>query len=80
MERQLNDNLLDTGLPLIREKSGKFKVREKSGNFVKSQGKLKNDEKSGKSQGISLLLPVRALFLCRTHQSGNFDRGKKWQP
>ena len=27
-----------TGLPLVREKSGKFKVREKSGNFEKSQG------------------------------------------
>ena len=28
------------GLPLVREKSGKFKVREKSGNFEKSQGIL----------------------------------------
>ena len=65
-----------TGLPLVREKSGKFKIREKSGNLVKSQGNWKII----KSQGISLLLPVRALFLCRTHQSGNFDRWKKWQP
>ena len=29
-----------TGLPLVREKSGKFKVREKSGNFRISQGNL----------------------------------------
>ena len=29
-----------TGLPLVREKSGKFKVREKSGNFVIGQGNL----------------------------------------
>ena len=28
-------------LPLVREKSGKFKVREKSGNFRICQGKLK---------------------------------------
>ena len=31
---------LHTGLPLVREKSGKFKVREKSGNFVIVQGNL----------------------------------------
>ena len=31
----------ETGLPLVREKSGKFKVREKSGNFEKSQGNLR---------------------------------------
>jgi hypothetical protein len=30
--------LWHSGLPLIREKSGKFKVREKSGNFVIGQG------------------------------------------
>ena len=29
-----------TGLPLVREKSGKFKVREKSGNFTICQGNL----------------------------------------
>ena len=29
-----------TGLPLVREKSGKFKVREKSGNFRICQGNL----------------------------------------
>ena len=29
-----------TGLPLVREKSGKFKVREKSGNSVLGQGIL----------------------------------------
>ena len=28
------------GLPLVREKSGKFKVRGKSGNFVIGQGNL----------------------------------------
>jgi hypothetical protein len=27
-----------SGLPLVREQSGKFKVREKSGNFVIGQG------------------------------------------
>ena len=37
-----------TGLPLVREKSGKFKVREKSGNFEESQGNLKYPMKSGK--------------------------------
>ena len=29
-----------TGLPLVREKSGKSKVREKSGNFQICQGNL----------------------------------------
>ena len=29
-----------TGLPLVREKSGKFKVGEKSGNFRICQGNL----------------------------------------
>ena len=29
---------INTGLPLVREKSGKFKVREMSGNFVIGQG------------------------------------------
>ena len=29
-----------TGLPVVREKSGKFKVREKSGNFVLGQGNV----------------------------------------
>ena len=29
-----------SGLPLVREKSGKFKVREKSGNFRICQGNL----------------------------------------
>ena len=37
-----------TGLPLVREKSGKFKVREKSGNFEKIQGNLEFWKKSGK--------------------------------
>ena len=36
------------GLPLVREKSGKFKVREKSGNFEIDQGILEICEKSGK--------------------------------
>ena len=36
-----------SGLPLVREKSGKFKVREKSGNFVIGQGSLEFWEKSG---------------------------------
>ena len=36
------------GLPLVREKSGKFKVREKSGNFEISPGILEICEKSGK--------------------------------
>ena len=30
-----------TGLPLVREKSGKFKFREKSRNFVLGQGNLR---------------------------------------
>ena len=38
----------NTGLPLVRERSGKFKVREKSGNFEKSQGNLEFWKKSGK--------------------------------
>ena len=37
-----------TGLPLVREKSGKFKVREKSGNFGIGQGNLTFCKKSGK--------------------------------
>ena len=36
------------GLLLIREKLGKFKVREKSGNFRSSQGILEHCRKSGK--------------------------------
>ena len=43
-------------VPTVREKSGKnkkkFKVREKSRNFVFGQGNLKFWQKSGKSQGI----------------------------
>ena len=39
---------LFTGLPLVREKSGKFKVREKSDSLEKSQGNLKFSKKSGK--------------------------------
>ena len=34
-------------VPLVREKSGTFKVREKSGNFVIGQGNLEFWEKSG---------------------------------
>ena len=44
----------NAGLPLVREKSGKFKVREKSGNFRICQGNLEFCWKSGKlkkSQG-----------------------------
>ena len=45
-------NILFSGLPLVREKSGKFKVREKLGNFRISQGNLWKVrdifEKSGK--------------------------------
>lgn len=41
-----------TGLPAVREKNLFFKVREKSGNSVKSQGKSLEMVKSGKSQGI----------------------------
>ena len=43
-----------SGLPLVREKSEKFKVREKSGNFRICQGNLEFCWKSGKfkkSQG-----------------------------
>ena len=37
-----------TGSPLVREKSGKFKVRENSGNFRICQGNLEFCRKSGK--------------------------------
>ena len=50
-----------SGLPAVREKSGKkifFKVREKSGNSVKSQGKTMDMGKSGKSQGILWWMPM----------------------
>ena len=40
------------GFPLVREKSGKKVVSEKSGNFKNGQGNLSFLEKSGKSQGI----------------------------
>ena len=36
---QINDEN-STGLPLVTEKSGKFKVREKSGNYRICQGNL----------------------------------------
>ena len=49
-----NRSLLHTGLPLVREKSGKFKVREKSGNFEIGQGILEICEKSGKFRKIAL--------------------------
>ena len=45
---------VEPGLPLVREKSGKFKVSEKSGNFRICQGNLEFCWKSGKfkkSQG-----------------------------
>ena len=52
-----------SGLPLVREKSGKFKVREKSGNFWIGQGNLKFcvkvREKSGKN-----------LYLCHHRDIG----------
>jgi len=44
-----------SGFPRSGNSQGKmnfFKVREKSGNFEIGQGKLKNKQKSGKSQGI----------------------------
>ena len=41
-----------SGCPPVREIWFFFKVREKSGNFVKWSGKLENLQKSGKSQGI----------------------------
>ena len=41
-----------TGQGKVREICFSFKVREKSGNFVKWSGKLDNLKKSGKSQGI----------------------------
>ena len=37
---RFNNAIYLPGLPLIREKSGKFKVREKSGNYRISQGNL----------------------------------------
>ena len=45
----------------VRGKFKKFKVREKSGNFVFGQGNLKFWQKSGKSQGI-LESKVRPYF------------------
>ena len=41
-----------TGLPLVREKSGKFKIMEKSGNFVLGQENLRFWENSGKYRKI----------------------------
>jgi len=35
-------NRVATGQEMVREKKKFFKVREKSGNFILSQGKLKN--------------------------------------
>ena len=32
---------VETGLPAVREESGKFRVKEKSGNFVLGHGILK---------------------------------------
>ena len=43
-----------TGLPLVREKSGKFKVREKAGNFEIGQGNLEICEESGKFRKMAL--------------------------
>ena len=37
----IRDGTINPWLPLVREKSGKFKVREKSGNFVLGQGNLR---------------------------------------
>ena len=45
-------NRVPTGQGKVREICFSFKVREKSGNFVKWSGKLENVKKSGKSQGI----------------------------
>ena len=52
----INRSLLHTTtrLPLVRKKSGKFKVREKSGNFEIGQGILEICEKSGKFGKIAL--------------------------
>ena len=40
ISRDTGQSQAQAGLPLVREKSGKFKVREKSGNSVLGQGIL----------------------------------------
>ena len=55
-----------TGLPLVRKKSGKFKVRGKSEDFGIGQGNLKFYKKSGefkKGQG-TLALPTCEFMVC----------------
>ena len=58
-------NGTDSGFPRSGKSQGKikkkFKVREKSGNFVFGQGNLKFWQKSGKRQGI-LESKVRPYF------------------
>ena len=62
----------------VREKSKKFKVREKSGNFVFGQGNLKFWQKSGKSQGI-LESKVRPYFFSDDNYSSKSINSNDFQ-
>ena len=60
----------------VREKQKFFKVREKSGNFAKSQGKSQFLSKSVKSQGIlSNALRSKSREKCKEmeHEEKNID-------
>ena len=57
-----------TGLPLVREKSGKFKVRERSGNFVLGQVNLRF-WKSQVNTGKSLESHGNLTFSCHTRNA-----------
>ena len=73
------------GLPAVREKSGNFlffKVREKSGNSVKSLEKSLNTGKSRKSQGILWWLLAILFFITVLHlYVPNFSApyGPRWK-
>ena len=66
------------GLPLVREKSRKFKVRGKSGNFQKSQGKVqfwKKSVKLGIGQGYFEVLDSDFVH---AHDAMRFGGPRMW--
>ena len=62
----------------VREKSKKFKVMEKSGNFVFGQGNLKFWQKSGKSQGI-FRIKSQAIFFSDDNYSSKSINSNDFQ-
>ena len=62
----------------VMEKRKFFKVREKSGNFLKSQGRSVILSKSVKSQGIVFFRYIVHKFSSRPWNAFSFGKDEKW--